>query len=476
MATTVVVRFILGRYHATPWGSHVNEGAVELPPSPWRLLRALYATWKTRLPYQLDEITVHGLLTALATPPTYFVPPHQLSHTRHYYPDTKHRTGAASTDRTLDAFAVLDRDAELAIRWNTTLTEEQHKALTRLAEALPYLGRADSLCEARVDPGWRPTTDHVVSSACDIGESIPDGMDTISLLCPDPGAPLDFEQLLSRPVDVRAGKLLYPKSTKLVAYLQTQPIAPDVPVTPVTTASHEPVTTLRFAVLNTLPPSITDTVVLTSRLRAAAIKALDTHAQLRLFAGKNDTGDHLEDHQHPHYLALPDESGRAAELAIWVPQGCAEDAVALLHKEVRRLYGHPDAPGPDTTRVKLTGYGTASDLLPDYTGPSRTWISSTPFLPTGHRKKDWDWFVRQRITKELAYRGLPAPSTVDILPDPQQRFTTHRPGQRRHYGAPPAWVCITFPEPIHGPVGLGHLSHFGLGLFKPGPVQPQNHR
>ena len=26
-------RFLNRRYHATPWGHHVNEGAVEWPPS-----------------------------------------------------------------------------------------------------------------------------------------------------------------------------------------------------------------------------------------------------------------------------------------------------------------------------------------------------------------------------------------------------------------------------------------------------------
>jgi len=36
-------KFPAGRYHATPWGRHVNEGAVEWPPSPWRILRALEA-------------------------------------------------------------------------------------------------------------------------------------------------------------------------------------------------------------------------------------------------------------------------------------------------------------------------------------------------------------------------------------------------------------------------------------------------
>ncbi|HFQ89125.1 MAG TPA: type I-U CRISPR-associated protein Cas5/Cas6, partial [Desulfobulbus sp.] len=42
-------RFIAGRYHATPWGRHVNEAAVEWPPSPWRIVRALAATWHRKL-------------------------------------------------------------------------------------------------------------------------------------------------------------------------------------------------------------------------------------------------------------------------------------------------------------------------------------------------------------------------------------------------------------------------------------------
>lgn len=40
---TVKLRFPGGRYHATPWGHHVNEGRIEWPPSPWRLLRAFIA-------------------------------------------------------------------------------------------------------------------------------------------------------------------------------------------------------------------------------------------------------------------------------------------------------------------------------------------------------------------------------------------------------------------------------------------------
>ena len=41
---TLSIRFTGGHYHATPWGKAQNEGAVEWPPSPWRVLRALIAT------------------------------------------------------------------------------------------------------------------------------------------------------------------------------------------------------------------------------------------------------------------------------------------------------------------------------------------------------------------------------------------------------------------------------------------------
>lgn len=55
------IRFPLGRYHATPWDRHVNEGAIEWPPSPWRLARALYAVWKERCPHLAGEDVMAAL-------------------------------------------------------------------------------------------------------------------------------------------------------------------------------------------------------------------------------------------------------------------------------------------------------------------------------------------------------------------------------------------------------------------------------
>ena len=77
------LQFPAGRFHGTPWGRHVNEGAVEWPPSPWRLLRALLATWHAKAS-EIREDTVRRLLDRLAeAPPAFTLPRSSLGHTRH---------------------------------------------------------------------------------------------------------------------------------------------------------------------------------------------------------------------------------------------------------------------------------------------------------------------------------------------------------------------------------------------------------
>ncbi|MDQ1248067.1 MAG: CRISPR-associated protein Csb2, partial [Actinomycetota bacterium] len=151
MTATLAITFDLGRYHATPWGANVNEGAVEIPPSPWRLLRALYSTWRVHA-NDLPQDLVHGLLSTLAaTEPVYAVPPHTIAHTRHYYPDSTSRRGTTSTDKTIDAFAAFaTTDASLYVTWPVELSPDYRDALERLAKSLPYLGRADSVITAKL--------------------------------------------------------------------------------------------------------------------------------------------------------------------------------------------------------------------------------------------------------------------------------------------------------------------------------------
>ena len=89
MSISLAFRFLAGRYHATPSGHHVNEGLIEWPPSPWRLLRALISVGYTSGIWNASgpPATARGMLEKLSTElPHYSVPPAVGAHSRHYMP------------------------------------------------------------------------------------------------------------------------------------------------------------------------------------------------------------------------------------------------------------------------------------------------------------------------------------------------------------------------------------------------------
>src|SRR3984885_5507794 len=84
---TLKLRFPSGRYHATPWGHHVNEGLAEWPPSPWRLLRAFIATGYSKLHWaQVPDVARSLIDRPAGALPSYALPAASLAHSRHYMP------------------------------------------------------------------------------------------------------------------------------------------------------------------------------------------------------------------------------------------------------------------------------------------------------------------------------------------------------------------------------------------------------
>src|SRR5262245_61252873 len=104
----IELRFPGGRYHATPWGRHVNEGVPEWPPSPWRLLRPLVGVWK-RTPPTSPEARVRATPQPLAESPRFALPPARVAHTRHYLPGEK--KGPADRTLVLDPFVAVSRQS-----------------------------------------------------------------------------------------------------------------------------------------------------------------------------------------------------------------------------------------------------------------------------------------------------------------------------------------------------------------------------
>lgn len=468
MSVVVAVSFPLGRYHATGWDRSVNEGAVEWPPSPWRLLRALVATWYTRWP-ELPAPVLDELLDRLGDPPSYWTPTVSAGHTRHYLPDADHRTGeTGATDLTLDPYLRVAREAELLVRWDAELTGEQREVLAKLVELLPYVGRADAVCQARLLDGdrvpdaiwWRPAGD---------------GTETVRLLVPT--RPVQRTLLELGTVEVRRRRRTQPPETTWVTYRRA--VAGSAGDQAVRPAVAPVVEAIRFAVESQAPFLATHGVLLADEVHRLATRALDGgRPELLGHAGAGT------DHQHAHWVPVPTggEPGAAVgALLVWAPVWLvAGEVTTIIELSNRLLSGRRGRNGYEVkgfppTRLLLQSAGPVEQVAPELCGPARRWRSLTPYLPVRHRKREsLDGYLAADVATELGYRDrdLPAavtrPDPADGLPDRwarafrRYRMTEDMDRSRRGLG-----LRLEFEAEVRGPLLLGQLSHFGYGIFVP---------
>jgi CRISPR-associated protein Csb2 len=471
MTTTVEFSFPWGRYHATAWDRNANEGAPDWPPAPWRILRALYAAWKWHCP-DIEETVVHGLLDKLSDPPRYQLPRFRIAHTRHYYPETGHKEGVkAMTAKTLDAFVVTERGAILTVDWPVDLNTEERDALTRVLDGIAYLGRADSLVDAELKPGDTTFTDDPWTRP----DAESSSLHTQPLLIPT--RPLDIDDLTARAVTLRAHRFRQPPGTRWVRYAVPAP-ATVTSSTP-RRQSAEPRQTdiaIRFS-LTGQPVSRFEAVTMADTLRSASLSAYggerkDVEWQL---AGKTADGKaSTEPHRHAHFFAFnPEDRKPISTLVVWVPAGLSTRALNAVAQN-RPLYARSlERPWRSKGRsahsrmIAVEASGPIELVAPELCGPDTIWHTITPFGITRHARELDDGFIADNVARELSSRGLPSPSSVRVLKSDALSYTRKRPNRdqpRRAYG-----LELTFPERVAGPIALGHLSHFSLGLFAPGP-------
>lgn len=451
MSTVVALRFPTGRYHATPWGRSVNEAAIEWPPSPWRLLRAFYATWQWRAS-DLPAGEVETALGMLAQAPSFRLPRHAEAHTRHYYPDA-----AYGTDKVFDPFAALDPVAEVVVRWPITLNEQSRAVVTRLCQLLPYLGRADSLCQARLLTG-EEVDELPMAGWSDPGDL--GGIDRpgIRVLAPIP--PLDLAALLASTAAVRRGGRTTPPGARWLSYPAAVPSRPPaarrVPIPPTRVVG------VRFALTAPVLPTHHQAVLYGHALRRAALSHAPDSATL---SGRMRDGVRRDDHAHAHYLFLDeDDDGLLDAALVWAPEGLTEIDVAALTRIDRLRFGEP---GFRPLRLAVEASGSMSDIAPERARPARRWRSVTPFAPYRypHKRQPTSDFLAAEVGRELTTRALPLPTEVRSRGGAWLSFRrrrTLRDPELRGFG-----LELIFGEPVKGPLALGALSHFGLGLFRP---------
>ncbi len=470
MTVVVDVQYPFGYVHATPWGTHVNEGAVEWPLSPWRLLRALVATWRTRYPDLADDLVV-PMLSALAAPPAMRVAPHTEASVRTYLPSEDHRRGiSGDTDLVVDAFVAVAPGAGLTYRWDVDFHVAERQTLAELVDALPYLGRAESVCSA---------TTSFDDSGGEWEEPRPDtgGVGVRTLV---PVAPLDLAELCVSIREMRSGGRLHPPGARWVRYQVPDPILGGSRPRRASTAA--PVQAARFVLRGRAtdaggraPVSVRQTVAVADVMRAAAMSKygkLHDAGTSETLTGKDETGTKHLGHRHAHWLPLDLDGDRLLDtILVWAPGGLSTDDLASL-VEIRRLNFHGDNRG--SVKSMAVGFEASGGLdelnLGAVVDPATSWRSVTPFLPQRHRhpqRESFDAFMVDCVRRELVARGIAQRFSLEWERETSWgSFRRYRHAERLSKARPGYGFTIHFDGPVSGPLCLGQLSHFGMGRFE----------
>lgn len=505
----IAIRFIAGRYHATPWGRHVNEADVEWPPSPWRLLRALVAIWHRKLdPEAFPETQLQQLIEVLSeSQPIYRLPPAVHAHTRHYMPVREGRK-----DRSVlvfDAFLRVDPADELVIAWpQLQLDDESTALLDRLLTDLGFLGRAESWVEARRLESWDEELANCSPGDLSVRLETGEALEPVHLLSSMPAEeyvrwrgetnerinweslrPRRRRLLLERTLpssllgalrletgDVQAaGWSRFPGAINALYQRPEGALSVTKPITVYATSKPEPVyTTARFALAGKPRPRIEDAVKLGELLRTAlmhhARRALGEDNIPEVISGHGMPADNR--HQHAFYLPEDtDGDGRIDHLTLHAEAGLPADALKLFDR-LRRMY----QPGGNEWQIILEDVFHLATAQQTRLSPilqrSKHWISVTPYLHPWHAKRHFG--VLEQLIRECRLRGLPEPE-AQVLPvitvnDRVRRpVNFHRFRSRRGLTQPDTrgwFLRLTFPSVVQGPIALGFGCHFGLGMFE----------
>ena len=430
----IAIKFQSGRFHATPWGHHVNEGNPEWPPSPWRLLRSLVATWKRKLDDEdgIDTDTMRALLASLASPPEFVLPPATTAHSRHYMPWDKgwqaDEPEKAKT-KVFDAFVAVDRSVEVLVRWpDATLSDQQLRLLEVLLTHLGFLGRSESWCEARLLPDHEAAT--CVPNCTPLnGQPAQREQEPLRVLCVDPSTMFDNQHTPKHSAKIGKGKTkptvessLYDPDWHLcletlelhnkkwsdapgsrwVTYLRRADCFEVKPVRR-TTRPQRIITVARYAIDGAVLPLVTETLPLAEKVRATLMgifKRLklrehygreiperpDFMPRSRVFSGKDAQGQPLQGHRHTYYLPTDEDGdGRLDHITLVAEMGFGVDDPLEIKAldQFRRL---PFGDG-DPLNLLLVGLGKIEDFQSPLLQTSSVWESATPFVASRHAKK-----------------------------------------------------------------------------------------
>lgn len=524
---TLILKFPAGRYHATPWGHHVNEGLIEWPPSPWRLLRALLATgyatlqWSAEGPPAEVRILIEKLASVL---PEYTLPKAVGTHSRHYMPMARFKNGREETSLVFDTWARVS--GELAITWNIDLTTDEQALLAKVTERMGYLGRSESWVDACMvvdgsgiagercwpegegappGPGWEQVPMLSAVTAADYAQWRDAAVTRVteSLEQPAPGKKptakmkKDWEKA-TKPYPADIISCLQMQTNELQGFGWSQPPgsrrvfywrkadALEVGTPRVRRVHETPAVEAMLLSMATQSgndhalPSIVRTLPQAEHLHRQLVGSLRGTHSVVLTGCDTERRPLREPHRHAHILPLDlNGDGHLEHILIWAPMGLDREAQTAI-RQLRRTFTKG---GTGPLRLALAASareigelmtlpGEYGEGIGRHIGTSREWVSATPFVPPRYLKKRGSNTLEAQVRAELSSRGLSDAVQIELL-DPHESDLAR---QQRHivrarrFGQLPPIDCgftlrLTFAEVINGPLSLGYGSHYGLGLF-----------
>lgn len=469
----ISLQFLAGRFHATPWGHHVNEGVVEWPPSPWRLLRSLVAVFHRARPANVTEAQLERIVTALSRElPVFALPPATTAHTRHYDQDN----GGV---KFFDTFVVLGQNTQVVCCWrDTELAPDEKGALSALLTALNTLGRAESWCEAALLHDLSQIKFN--SEPYQPGQSL-NRKETMKLLLPDPTRSEIYEILTTETAAMRKAKLLEPDGTRWVTYLR-EADAFAIKTKRAVSPKETTVQVARFALDAKVLPLVQSAMPFAERFRSELLfLRRQAGSYSEVLTGKHQDGTPLEGHAHAHFLPTDEDGdGRLDHLTVYAERGFHRDDLKALGTllKVRQFDNRPDVQTVQISLGKASQF--AEHAIFGVTQSEKKWRSVTPFsLPrfasrgAGKPPRPRD-LPEAQLVRELKSRGLPEPVALKRIDGyaPNERplvrwleFHTRRFKGDEGFGL--AGFELEFAQSVTGPLALGFGSHFGLGLFLP---------
>ncbi|OPY49063.1 MAG: CRISPR-associated protein, family (Cas_GSU0054) [Methanosaeta sp. PtaU1.Bin112] len=524
----IEIRFPAGKYHATPWNRQVNEGAVEWPPSPWRILRALISTWYHKLQAEIDEETIRKIIEKLGALPQYFLPEASLGHTRHYMPLYRQ-----ATTMVIDTFAAIEHESRLIIEWpQVDLSIEEISALSKLLDRIGYLGRAESWIEARLAEGPQVQANCIPLKD---DSSLQGGFEGIQTLAAMPsqeylvwrekevearvsrrlaelgnasklkkkdldkieeGLPANlFSALHADTGNLKKAGWSQPPGSVWVFYARPRSSFEVIPRAAERNLTRNNPTVARFAVASQVPPRLTDALSFSERIHLALVSRSNGSS---VFTGCDESGKPLDGHRHASILCESNlglgkgHRGEITHVVVHAPMGFELRERRALDS-LTAVWGH----GGHDIQLILLGVGQPEDFAgfdeskgeSPMLAKSNRWISRTPFISTRHPKATKTGVPKlddnglqigsaeHELRRLMMLNNFPAPISVEPVPSTDLaghetrwlkflRERNHGNGRREASGYGYGFR-IKFPEKVQGPIALGYGAHFGLGLFIP---------